>query len=338
MRQEHPGRDPRHRARCRARPARPAARRSASACGRSSTTPRSPTSPIAPRPSSRPPTGRSTSPTSCDPALAAGRTVVSDRSVWSTLGYQGYGRGLDLEVLRAHQRLGDRRAVARPGDPVGRPVRRARPPHQRARPRPLRAGRRRLPRPRRGRLPGDGGRRPDALDGRRRRRGPGHRRRRGCAPPSGSSVGVTSVGLGRRRRPAGRGRRAAGRGHRTGPRLPVRRAAAAPRSTTRRGRSRRCCSPSGDAPDERDARLALPRRAPRRPRGRARRPGDLRRAGPRDHPRHVAGPGRGRPQGRRAPRLPPADRRRPRRGCSSRSRSRRRRRRSSCSPTSCRRS
>jgi dTMP kinase len=34
------------------------------------------------------------------PALAAGRTVVSDRSVWSTLGYQGYGRGLDLEVLR----------------------------------------------------------------------------------------------------------------------------------------------------------------------------------------------------------------------------------------------
>src|SRR5918994_5267211 len=34
------------------------------------------------------------------PALAAGRTVVSDRSVYSTLGYQGYGRGLDLEVLR----------------------------------------------------------------------------------------------------------------------------------------------------------------------------------------------------------------------------------------------
>ena len=34
------------------------------------------------------------------PALAAGRCVVSDRSVWSTLGYQGYGRGLDLDVLR----------------------------------------------------------------------------------------------------------------------------------------------------------------------------------------------------------------------------------------------
>jgi dTMP kinase len=34
------------------------------------------------------------------PALAAGRTVVSDRSVYSTLAYQGYGRGLDLEELR----------------------------------------------------------------------------------------------------------------------------------------------------------------------------------------------------------------------------------------------
>jgi dTMP kinase len=35
------------------------------------------------------------------PALAAGRLVVSDRSVHSTLAYQGYGRGLDLAVLRA---------------------------------------------------------------------------------------------------------------------------------------------------------------------------------------------------------------------------------------------
>jgi dTMP kinase len=34
------------------------------------------------------------------PALAAGRTVVSDRSVHSTLAYQGYGRGLDLAELR----------------------------------------------------------------------------------------------------------------------------------------------------------------------------------------------------------------------------------------------
>jgi dTMP kinase len=34
------------------------------------------------------------------PALRAGRSVVSDRSVYSTLAYQGYGRQLDLAVLR----------------------------------------------------------------------------------------------------------------------------------------------------------------------------------------------------------------------------------------------
>ncbi|MDW3216012.1 MAG: dTMP kinase [Ilumatobacteraceae bacterium] len=34
------------------------------------------------------------------PALAAGRHVVSDRSVYSTLAYQGYGRGLPLEQVR----------------------------------------------------------------------------------------------------------------------------------------------------------------------------------------------------------------------------------------------
>ena len=34
------------------------------------------------------------------PALREGRTVVSDRSVYSTLAYQGYGRQLDLAELR----------------------------------------------------------------------------------------------------------------------------------------------------------------------------------------------------------------------------------------------
>ena len=34
------------------------------------------------------------------PALAAGRHVVSDRSVYSTLAYQGYGRELNLDEVR----------------------------------------------------------------------------------------------------------------------------------------------------------------------------------------------------------------------------------------------
>ena len=35
-----------------------------------------------------------------EPALAAGRHVVSDRSVYSALAYQGYGRELDLDEVR----------------------------------------------------------------------------------------------------------------------------------------------------------------------------------------------------------------------------------------------
>jgi dTMP kinase len=43
------------------------------------------------------------------PALAAGRHVVSDRSVYSTLAYQGYGRRLPLDELRQVNRwaMGD---------------------------------------------------------------------------------------------------------------------------------------------------------------------------------------------------------------------------------------
>jgi len=35
-----------------------------------------------------------------EPALAAGRHVVSDRTVYSALAYQGYGRGVPLDELR----------------------------------------------------------------------------------------------------------------------------------------------------------------------------------------------------------------------------------------------
>jgi dTMP kinase len=43
------------------------------------------------------------------PALDAGRHVVSDRTVYSTLAYQGYGRGLPLDQLRELNRwaIGD---------------------------------------------------------------------------------------------------------------------------------------------------------------------------------------------------------------------------------------
>lgn len=40
-----------------------------------------------------------------EPALAAGRSVVSDRFYASTLAYQGYGRGVDLALLEAASEL-----------------------------------------------------------------------------------------------------------------------------------------------------------------------------------------------------------------------------------------
>jgi len=40
-----------------------------------------------------------------EPTLAEGRSVVSDRYFASTLAYQGYGRGVDLDLLRAATEL-----------------------------------------------------------------------------------------------------------------------------------------------------------------------------------------------------------------------------------------
>ena len=39
------------------------------------------------------------------PNLQAGKVVISDRYVESTLAYQGYGRGMDLEVLQSVQEI-----------------------------------------------------------------------------------------------------------------------------------------------------------------------------------------------------------------------------------------
>jgi len=36
-----------------------------------------------------------------EPALVAGRDVVCDRYIGSTIAYQGYGRGLDIDIVRA---------------------------------------------------------------------------------------------------------------------------------------------------------------------------------------------------------------------------------------------
>ncbi len=47
------------------------------------------------------------------PALDAGRTVVSDRSVYSSLAYQGYGRRLDVADITQAQRMGDGGMLAR---------------------------------------------------------------------------------------------------------------------------------------------------------------------------------------------------------------------------------
>lgn len=42
------------------------------------------------------------------PALQAGQTVLCDRYIYSTLAYQGYGRGLDMEAIRQVNRLATR--------------------------------------------------------------------------------------------------------------------------------------------------------------------------------------------------------------------------------------
>ena len=107
------------------------------------------------------------------PALAAGKTVVSDRFVETSFAYQGYGRGLPLATLRALARDRHRRAAAGPD----RLLRRAAgggpgPGREARRPRSPGGGGARVPRARARGLRGDdaGGARALGAGG---RRGPG---------------------------------------------------------------------------------------------------------------------------------------------------------------------
>ena len=81
------------------------------------------------------------------PALAAGRWVVTDRFSGSTLAYQGYGRGLDLDRAPPAGRLGHGRGRARPERPGRRPSRGGPGPAGAGGRRPPRESGRGLPRP-----------------------------------------------------------------------------------------------------------------------------------------------------------------------------------------------
>ena len=96
------------------------------------------------------------------PALAAGRHVVSDRSVYSALAYQGYGRMLDVDEVRRINDWALNGALAGAGRAASSvddaTLRRA---DARSRARPVRAGGRRVPPAGLRRLPGDGAADPD---------------------------------------------------------------------------------------------------------------------------------------------------------------------------------
>ena len=213
-----------------------------------------------------------------EPALAAGRHVVTDRFAGSSIAYQGYARGLDPDEVR---RLSEWATDGVWPDlvvllDVTRSIASTR---LGSRPRSLRAGGRRLPRAGGRRLPRPGRGRSRPLGRRRRVRQCGRGGRAPCAPrsPSGYNSGHDRdrprISTRRPRRPVGDRRRA-----RTG------------RSPSCRPRPRRRCTPTcwsgprgsgkralalafaaellsqrtrGRADADRHRRLALAERAPR---------------------------------------------------------------------------
>ena len=81
-------------------PGKPVAPRSGQRCERSSTTPPTATSTTGPRRSSPRPIGPSTSPRSCALRSTPADPSSRDRSAYSSLAYQGYGRQLDIDEVR----------------------------------------------------------------------------------------------------------------------------------------------------------------------------------------------------------------------------------------------
>ena len=192
------------------------------------------------------------------PALAAGRHVVSDRSVYSTLAYQGYGRGLDLDELRRINDWAHRRAVARPRRAARRAGRRARRHGCAGASSTASSGRRRVPRAGRRRLPGDGRGRPgrggsSSTPPATATRSPPRVRRRGRPIGWRAVSRACGTASSASRRPSSDCVAAAAA---PGARLPVRRAAGLDQGRGGPGVRRRAAGRRDD-PDGRDARLAL---------------------------------------------------------------------------------
>ena len=131
-----------------------------------------------------------------EPALAAGTTVICARYADSTRAYQGYGGGMDLDVLADARGDRDRRPAAGPDAPARPPRRGRHRPQAARRPDPVRDRvRSRVPPSRPQRLPRDGGPRARPVPGVRRHGVRGRGRR---ADPAGGRPPVLRRAVERR--------------------------------------------------------------------------------------------------------------------------------------------